>query len=557
MQPAMLDSWRIRDLHDHLLQKRFAVPKLQRNFVWDGRRAAKLLDSIYRSMPIGSLFLWEMDRKSAHLIRQSTKVLPAFSLNNPTIWFVIDGQQRLSVIYQSLMAETRKNDSGKEIDFGRLCFVVNPSKEDKFAPRIVYRKGIEREFVPLADILAQDWKKRIVGGSLSFRKKIRDCRDRLLRYAVPIVKVTSASLAEIGEVFTRLNSLGMKVTAADRAIALMGKLDVHAMADELRQKILDGGFSLHGIDPILMGFNLVTEKLDIDGDPPKLEVMAKSWSRKLEKEKRARDSFKKLWHSYQSAFLTAVQYLRTQFPVHDESFLPSANMVATLSVFFFHHKGQPKATQAAEIRKWFWATGIGKRYSGAGYHRHIVQDARLFQAIAAGDKRRFLFQDRVDPVQAILGETYNASSARTRAFFCLLASLGPRYLDNGEKIPLGPGVLAPANQMHRHHIFPRAQLRKNFSSGAFNSLTNICFLVSLDNQRIGHKLPRIYLNDYKKTGKSYFQSVMKSHLIPVRRNSGVWVRGVKSGFRQFRAERLGIICRAFEAKAGIRLFQRN
>ena len=36
----------------HLLARRFAVPKLQRNFVRDAGRAVKLLDSIYREMPI-------------------------------------------------------------------------------------------------------------------------------------------------------------------------------------------------------------------------------------------------------------------------------------------------------------------------------------------------------------------------------------------------------------------------------------------------------------------------------------------------------------------------
>jgi len=41
------------------MERRFAVPKLQRNFVWDPSHAAKLLDSLYRKMPIGSLFLWE------------------------------------------------------------------------------------------------------------------------------------------------------------------------------------------------------------------------------------------------------------------------------------------------------------------------------------------------------------------------------------------------------------------------------------------------------------------------------------------------------------------
>src|SRR2546427_4728566 len=102
MKPPTIKKVSIRKLRTHLLARRFAVPKLQRNFVWDPGRAAKLLDSMYRAMPIGSLFLWEMDRKSANLVRQSTaEVLPSFNSANTRIWFVIDGQQRLSVIHQA------------------------------------------------------------------------------------------------------------------------------------------------------------------------------------------------------------------------------------------------------------------------------------------------------------------------------------------------------------------------------------------------------------------------------------------------------------------------
>ena len=142
MKPAQLMSMSIRRLHSHLIERRFAIPKLQRNFVWDGNRAASLLDSIFREMPIGSLFLWEMTQQSAHLIRQSASVLPPFAQKNTKIWFVIDGQQRLSVIYQALQGETKRNDAGREIDFGRLCFVLNPDNEDAFAKRIVYRKPV-------------------------------------------------------------------------------------------------------------------------------------------------------------------------------------------------------------------------------------------------------------------------------------------------------------------------------------------------------------------------------------------------------------------------------
>jgi len=174
----------------------------------------------------------------------------------------------------------------------------------------------------------------------------------------------------------------MRVTSADRAIALMGKLDVRAMAHELHQKVRDEVFALGGIDPILMGFNLITERPARDSDPPKLEAMARRWSKRIERDEDERDQFRKLWHKYQNAFRSAVDYLHHRFPVHDEPYMPSANMLATLAVFFFHHPGQPNRYQASEIRKWFWTTGVAQRYSGRGYHRNIVADAKFFDSVA-------------------------------------------------------------------------------------------------------------------------------------------------------------------------------
>ncbi len=542
MKPPTLAQIKIQKLRGHLLARRFAVPKLQRNFVWDPGRAAKLLDSIYRDMPIGSLFLWEMDRKSANLIRQSAEVLPPFNGSNKHIWFVIDGQQRLSVIYQAFEAQTRQNDAGRDIDFGRLCFAVHPDGDQENPQRIVYRKPVDRQFVPIHDILLPDWRRRMPSRAAWFLEKIRQCRERLLKYPVPVVTVRSASLDEIGEVFIRVNSQGMRITSADRAIALMGKLDVRAMAHELRQKVREDVFALAGIDPILMGFNLIAERPSLEGDPPKLEAMARRWSKRIERDDGERQRFRRLWHKYQTAFFSAVDYVHHRFPVHDESYLPSANMLATLATFFYHHHGQPNRQQAAEIKKWFWSTGVAQRYSGRGYHRNIVADAKLFESLARGKKKHFVFRDRLNPVLDIQGAEYASRSARTRTFFCLLASQTPRYLENGEPIPLKEKVISHANRKHRHHIFPQAQLRRHFSSRMYNSLCNICFLVSRDNEKIGKKLPRHYLEEYLNEGRGQFRRVMRSHLIPLREDSGVWDRGVVRAFKKFRTARLALIC---------------
>lgn len=525
--------------------------------MWDGRRAAKLLDSIYKQMPIGSLFLWEVKRSSAHLIRQSTDVLPAFSTKNKHVWFVIDGQQRLSVIYRAAEAGVRRNDADREIDFGNLCFNTNTRGGDAEAARFTYRRPSGRDHVPVQRILANDWRNKMPSKSKTFLRVIRTCRQRLLSYEIPVIRVTSASLEEIGEVFIRINSQGMRITSADRAIALMGKLDVRAMASELRHTVREKAkFSIGSIDPILMGFNLISEPPKVDSDPPKLEVMAKRWSKRIEKDEEERKTFERAWHRFQRAFLNAVDYLRSRFPICDESYLPSANMLSTLAVFFYHQLGQPRGFQAREIRKWFWATGVGQRYSGRGYHKNIVADASFFSDLAKGKHVQFRFRDLLDPVVDVQGTQYASNSARTRAFFCLLARKRPCYLDCGGEIPLA-NVASHSNQRHRHHIFPKQQLSSRFSAAVYNTLCNICFLVCKDNTQIGMRLPRRYLAHYRERNGRALRRILRSHLIPSGEESGLWDRGVVRSFKAFRSARLKLICDEFEREAGMKLFRRR
>lgn len=57
MKPAKLMSWSIRQLHSHLIEKRFAIPKLQRNFVWDGTHSYCLDLGPYSQKPESGLQL--------------------------------------------------------------------------------------------------------------------------------------------------------------------------------------------------------------------------------------------------------------------------------------------------------------------------------------------------------------------------------------------------------------------------------------------------------------------------------------------------------------------
>jgi hypothetical protein len=81
--------------------------------------------------------------------------------------------------------------------------------------------------------------------------------------------------------------------------------------------------------------------------------------------------------------------------------------------------------------------------------------------------------------------------------------------------------------------------------------------VAEDNQSIGSRLPASYLADFRSLAKAHFTSAMRRHLIPVSSGSGVWQPGIKSAYKQFRTERLNLICKEFEKAAGIKIFQKD
>ena len=69
------------------------------------------------------------------------------------------------------------------------------------------------------------------------------------------------------------------------------------------------------------------------------------------------------------------------------------------------------------------------------------------------------------------------------------------------------------------------------------------------------KRPASYLAAYVR--QRHFPRAMKSHLVPYMSGSGIWVKGVRNAYHQFRRERADLICKAFEDEAGMKLFRRG
>jgi hypothetical protein len=91
----------VADLLKIMAEGRLRVPKFQRPFVWTPEKITHLLDSIRNRYPIGSVLLWETEK----IMTSSDKIGPRRIGPHPggTVSYILDGQQRLSTLFGTLM----------------------------------------------------------------------------------------------------------------------------------------------------------------------------------------------------------------------------------------------------------------------------------------------------------------------------------------------------------------------------------------------------------------------------------------------------------------------
>jgi hypothetical protein len=326
------------------------------------------------------------------------------------------------------------------------------------------------------------------------------------------------------------------------------------MRHEVRQHI-DASFGQLPDMPILFALSAVHGGTEPRGRA--LRQVIQRLEREAKGDQRLRKGLARDWHKLGTCFGKAVDYLRQNFSVLTREYLYSDYMIATLALFFFWNGRGPSAGQKKELRKWFWATAVGSRYSGRNFSRCLPEDLKFFRRLARNGGARFAYRPEMDR-NDVRKAQYASRTGITTAFYCMMLCRRPvSILDDGvNEIPLEHYSTA-ANRKDRHHIFPRTPVAQaGIPAAQYNSVCNICLLTAEENQSINARRPRSYLGDVRENG-TYFKRKMSRHLIPVHADSGVWQRDVRRGFTRLIQERTDLICQALEAEGGMHLFRRE
>ena len=240
----------------------FKIPSFQRHYVWDIKRASKLIESLLIGLPIPQMFLYESGRNE---------------------FLVIDGQQRLMSIYYFVKRRfPRKNKRGELRDIF--------DKHGKIPDEVMADDNFFQKFNLKLDGLIEGEPNKFNGKNYNTLEDFKTTLD-LSTIRNMIVKPVSSDDEDgaMFEIFNRLNSGGVNLGAQEIRMSLYPSEFLRSLLemnkDSRWRNILgknDPDIRLNDVEAILRVFAMVTYienyKSTISGFINKYANYAKSYN---------------------------------------------------------------------------------------------------------------------------------------------------------------------------------------------------------------------------------------------------------------------------------------
>ena len=552
------------------------LPEIQRHYVWRATRVRDLLDSLYRGYPSGSILMWETDEPVPtrdFAIAQETTAFAGRKL-------LLDGQQRLTSLTAVLGGELvqvrgRKrpidilfnldhpdgpptddtevtsdedspvaaddelgddvegadeaddNEQGLQEKLNRRTFVV-ASKNLASLPNWV---SVTQVFSTEGD--AQLLKKAGIAGFDDPRfqrysdrlKKLRAIKD--YTYVVHVLE-RSMSYEEVTEIFVRVNSLGAKLRSSDLALAQMTSRwpnllrELEAFQDECEQN----WFTID-LGQLVRAIVVFATKQCLFRSVASTPV----------------EALKAGWEEAKEGLRFAINFLRTNAGIEDESLLSSPMFVHALAAVSRVKDNKLTAEEQNHLLHWLLVANARGRYSRGSTETLLNEDLNII--FRTGDIAAL-----IEPVRRQFGRLYiEPADLAGRGVNSPLFSLAYLALkaSGAKDWYSGLGLsLTHQGKLHFiqwHHVIPKSLLKeKGYETGEINEIANMAFITGQTNRRISNKDAVGYLADIvTKQG----EQTLLSQCVPV--DPALWSIDRYTDFLQYRrvalAERMNAFIR--------------
>lgn len=536
-------------IHDIELGE-IGLPEIQRPFVWPNTKVRDLFDSMYKGFPVGYLLFWANGVSGGH------RQIGANPKQKVARLLIVDGQQRLTSLFAVLkgLPVVRSDYNQEHISIG-----FRP-RDRKFE---VSDAAIRRDPEYVADI-SQLWSgdksrnrfvKEFIGQLHESRRLSEEEEDDLTEaidrlYDLQNFPFTALELSstvdeeQVADVFVRINSKGTILNQADFILTLMsvfwddGRTELERFCREARRPSASGpspfnyfiqpdpdqllrvgvglGFRrarLRHVYSILRGKDLETDSFSDERRDQQFAILQEAQTQALHLQK---------WHDFFKALMRAGYR--------------SGNMITSQTALLYSYVmyligkrdfGVNPFTLRDVIARWFFMVSLTGRYTSSP-ETAMEQDLARLRSLS--DERDFVnILDRIitdtfteDFWNIALPNLLATSSARSPSLFAYYAALNlleARVLFSKMRVAelLDPATKANKSATERHHLFPRAYLKRQAieSSRDTNQIANYALVEWHDNIGISDAPPAVYFPKYaQRFSESELAEMRYWHALP-------------------------------------------
>ena len=466
-------------------QRRYVLPAIQREFVWDADQICTLFDSLLRGYPIGSFLFWAVDAAQAQNFRFYEFLTNYHELNHPyapvatipagsNVTAVLDGQQRLTALNVGLygsLAERLPRKWANNPDaypVKRLYLDLIESGEDEdLSTRYRFRfltvaeatprEGEPTKWFRVSEVLklansgpaAVAWLRQ--NGLVDHEHAYQRLYD--LHHAVR-ERASMNAYQEDGQdpntvldIFVRVNSGGTQLSYSDLLLSMAtnqwseldARQEVRDLVDDLNGSAREMSFTRDNV--------LKTALVLIDVSDVRFNVANFTSSNMTELEKQ--------WTGVRGAMLLAARLLMS-FGFTSRTL--TANSVIIPIAYYLYRRGATDAyltgTASAKdreaIRLWVLRSLVKRGIWGSGLDTLLV---RLREAIRSSPPEAGWPAAKLEAAMAPIGKSLGFSAAE-------ISELSQLQYNSARTFAvlalLYPG-LNLADQFHEDHIFPKAR----------------------------------------------------------------------------------------------------
>lgn len=533
---------KLDDLLKMVEEGKAQLPDFQRSWVWDDSKICKLIESITSGYPMGAaMFL----ANGGEQIRFKYRKFEGVESTEDVIpeWLVLDGQQRLTTLYQVLKSkkatitrlETNRDATIKRFYYldikkcldpeaDRLDAVISVSEKKQLTTDIgrvvtldlsTREKELDNLMFPLnitfstPDVM--NWMMQLhnhYGHNPEIISLFQDFYKKVLlliqAYTMPVIQLDKETPKEaVCQIFENVNTGGVPLTVFELVTATFAA-DGHELRKdwetvkktfsskvngELLREITGANF--------LAAMTLLVSyyKRIASGDDERVAVTCK----KRDILKLDLVDYQKHHDALVKGFCESADFLVHQ-GIYRSRDLPYSSQLIPLAAIFAYDNTNKKLLNLGPnkdlLAKWYWCGVMGEMYGGANEARFALDILGVFRWMDGGEMPDTVYRSNIQPTRLLTMQTRN--SAAYKGIMALILQDRPLDFMTGNSMDIASYIDEDADI---HHIFPQSYCEKQeLPKIKWNSVINKSPIYASSNRSIGGHAPSIYIGTMANKG---------------------------------------------------------